>query len=111
MSNKTREDIDTQHGMIRRMREEAQISDSNFFRCIMSLAHDHMRNGDMEDARVLVGECTETYLSETLMDQMIEDPEFAVAMHQLAQRLAENNSAPESDPEEFLLTFSKVAKA
>lgn len=82
-----------------------------YFRCLLTLAHEHMKNGDIEDSRMLVNECPEAYLTQEFLEQIEDDALFGVAMHQLAEKLAANNFAPDSDPHEFMLNFAKVGKA
>lgn len=107
MTKRTRDDIDLHYALAIRLRDSGEMDLSTYQRCVLTLAHEHMKNGDLEDAKVLVNQCSEPYITQTLPEQIESDPEFGHAVHQLAESLAANNKSKPFDQNEFLLSFSK----
>lgn len=103
--------IEQMHTTLRSLYAQGTMEKPVYLKCIVSLAYEYLVAGLIEDARVILGECDQEYVSNHLPGQMVEDTKFHALAYYVAQKLADAGISSGDEAEEPLLAFMQVGKA
>jgi hypothetical protein len=79
--------LDETHVALRKMLLSKQIKEEVYAKNIVAIALRWIILGRIEDANAMICELTTEYLTEDLPRQMLEDDDFRVVAHQVAETL------------------------
>lgn len=102
-----RPQVEEMHAVMRDMLAKGHMPKDKYLKYVLSLAYEYAMEGELVDARTLVKECDEKYLSETLPLQMADDPVFHEVVLWVAKKLAESGVGESA----IRMTSNEVGKA
>jgi hypothetical protein len=107
----TRVQIDEQYGILKRMYQDGRLPKPSYMKCLVALAYEHAVLDEMEDVRVLLSQCDESYLTEHLPAQMREDSTFHQVALYVARKLSSSGGVSMVSDEDLMLAFAKTGRA